>query len=207
MPCSWPSVISTGSQLECFITTPLPLFPIFGRTAERPGRQLSPCQFGASFPTIFFLARACKAERTGSQHIRAQATWILGASGWKEPASPAGTLHPDQGARSSRITQKSVLLIGSLEDSGGVRRPLIVVEKLCAFLGCTWDSSPWETLKYSGNLKLPELMSGCLPFSLPGTDSCVANQGMEVSGCTKEGVLEELTFPCFLAQNQQDEFD
>lgn len=25
-PCSWPSVISTGSQLECFITTSLPLF-------------------------------------------------------------------------------------------------------------------------------------------------------------------------------------
>lgn len=37
--------------------------------------------------------------------------------------------------------------------------------------------------------------------------SCVANQGLEVSGCTKEGFLEELTFPSFLAQNQQDEFD
>lgn len=63
-----------------------------------------PCQFGASFPTIHFLARACKAERTGSQRIRAQATWTLGASGWKGPASPAGTLHPDQGACSSRIS-------------------------------------------------------------------------------------------------------
>lgn len=56
MPCSWPPTIFTGSQLECFITTPLPPAPIFSDQQRGQGGSSGPGQFGASFSTIHSLA-------------------------------------------------------------------------------------------------------------------------------------------------------